>query len=156
MTDEGNTAVQSSNQQIVNALKESEQRYRAMFENMKSGVAVYQPVDNGQDFVFEDFNSAAERISRVHKDEVIGKKLMEKFPNMDKFGLLGSLQRVCQTGKPEYLPACYYKNEQREGWRENFIYKLPNAEIVAIYDDITDRKAAEENLRDSEERWQFA
>ena len=55
------------------ALLESEVRYREMFSHMRSGVAVYQTVDNGEDFVFKDFNTAAERISRISRDEVIGK-----------------------------------------------------------------------------------
>lgn len=33
------------------------------------------------------------------------------------------------------------------GWRENYVYKLPSGEIVATYDDITDRKHAEEQIR---------
>jgi PAS domain S-box-containing protein len=62
---------------------------------------------------------------------------------------------VYLTGKPEHLPASYYKDEQREGWRENFIYRLPSGEIVAIYDDITDRKRAEEDLRLQREELQI-
>ena len=125
---------------ILDALRESEHRYRAMFENMKSGVAVYQPVEGGSDFVFKDINKAAERISRIRKEDVIGRKLLEILPNMDKSGLLNCLRRVCQTGKPEHLPAYHYEDEQRQGWRENFIYKLPSGEIVVIYDDVTEAK----------------
>ncbi|MCX5873604.1 MAG: PAS domain S-box protein [Deltaproteobacteria bacterium] len=140
-------------EQMEDALQKSEQRYRAIFENTKNGVAVYQPVDDGQDFVFKDFNSAAERFERVRKEDLIGKRLLDVFPNADKFGVFASLQRVYQTGKPEHLPACYYKDEQREGWRENFIYRLPNGEIVAIYDDITELKRAEDALRESEQKF---
>jgi signal transduction histidine kinase len=31
-------------------------------------------------------------------------------------------------------------------WKENYIYKLPSGEIVNVYDDITERKQAEEKL----------
>ncbi len=132
------------------ALRLSEERYRAMFANMKSGVAVYEPIGDGEDFVFKDFNSAAERISNVTKEEVVGKRLLEKFPRMDEFGLPGALRRVYRTGQPRHLPATYYKDQIREGWRENFIYKLPSGEVVAMYDDVTARKRSEEALRDSE------
>ncbi len=126
------------------ALLESEVRYREMFSHMRSGVAVYQTVDNGEDFVFKDFNTAAERISRISRDEVIGKSLLTLFPNMDRFGLFGALQRVYRTGQPEYLPAAYYKDPYREGWRDNFIYKLPSGDVVAIYEDVTERLSAEQ------------
>ena len=47
------------------------------------------------------------------------------------------------------------KTGVREGWRENFVYKLPNGEVVAIYDDVTERKKSEEELRDSERRFRM-
>ena len=46
-------------------LRASEERYRLMFENMSSGVAVYEAVQGGEDFIFKDFNRAAEKIEQV-------------------------------------------------------------------------------------------
>jgi PAS domain S-box-containing protein len=135
---------------VEEALQASESKYRAMFQYMRSGVAVYEAVDNGDDFIFRDFNAAAERISRISRDHVIGQHLLRLFPNMDRFGLFAALQRVYRTGQPEHLPTAYYQDQTREGWRENFIYKLPSGEVVAIYDDVTERKRAEESLRESE------
>ena len=37
-------------------------RYRELFEHMPSGVAVYYIIDGGKDFIFKDFNRAAENI----------------------------------------------------------------------------------------------
>jgi len=36
------------------ALRESESRYRTLFENMSNGVAIYKAVNGGEDFVFVD------------------------------------------------------------------------------------------------------
>jgi PAS domain S-box-containing protein len=123
--------------------KRKERRYRAIFENMRNGVAVYQTVDDGRDSVFIDFNKAAEQLDGVRKSGLIGKRLLDVFPNADKFGVLASLQRAHQTAEPEYLPASYYRDEHSEGWRENFICKLPDGDIVAIYNDITDHNLLE-------------
>ena len=41
----------------------------------------------------------------------------------------------------------FYQDERIVGWRENFVYKLPSGEVVAVYSDETDRKQAEEALR---------
>ena len=136
-----------------NALIESEERYRAMFSYMKSGVAVYRAEDAGMDFSFVDFSPSAERISRIKKDALIGQRLLDKFPNMDRTGLFAALQRVYRTGVSEHLPAFYYKDADREGWRDNFIYKLPSGHVVTIYEDVTERMQAEQAVRESEEKY---
>jgi PAS domain S-box-containing protein len=134
-----------------NAMQESEIRFRELFNNMSSGVAVYKPVENGNDFVFTDLNRTSERIEKVKKEDAIGKKVTEVFPGVTEFGLLDVFQRVYKTGKPEYHPVSLYKDEKISGWRENYVYKLPSGEIVAVYDDITEKKQAEQDLRKSEE-----
>lgn len=133
-----------------------EDRYHGLFQHMRAGVAVYEAVDDGNDFIFKDFNISAERISKISKENLIGKRLLEVFPNMDDFGLLGSLRRVYKTGLSEHLPAKFYQDKFREGWRDNYIYRLPNGEVVAIYEDVTVTKLIELALRESETRWRFA
>jgi len=118
-------------------------RYEAMVSEMSSGVAVYEAVDDGHDFIFTDYNSSAQKIDRLSRTEVLGKKVTEVFPGVKEFGLLDVFRRVYRTGKPEHCPISEYKDERIDGWRENYIYKLPTGELVAIYDDVTDRKRLE-------------
>jgi PAS domain S-box-containing protein len=132
------------------ALRESEVRFRELFNRMSSGVAVYEAIDNGGDFIFRDFNPAAEKIEKVNRKDIIGKRVSEVFPGVKAFGIFDVFQRVWQTGKPEYFPQNIYKDGRDPGsWRESWIFKLPTGEIIAIYDDITERKRAEEELRES-------
>jgi signal transduction histidine kinase len=45
-----------------------------------------------------------------------------------------------------------YRDERISVWVENFVFKLPGGEIVAVSSDITERKRTEEALRSSHER----
>ena len=139
--------------QTEKSLKESEEKFRQMFETMNNGVAVYEAVDDGRDFIFKDFNAAGERIEDVKREAIIGKRVTTVFPGVEEFGLLDVFKRVWQTGKAENHPISFYKDDRLTGWRENFVYKLPSGEVVAIYEDITDRKRAEEALKESEKRY---
>jgi PAS domain S-box-containing protein len=142
----------SERRRMEQAVQESEARFRELFENMSSGVAVYEAVDGGKDFVFKDFNAAGEKIGKVKKEELIGKRVLDVYPGMEEFGLLGVLRKVWKSGKPARLPASYYKDDRREGWRDNYVYRLPSGEVIAVYDDITERKKAEDALIESEEK----
>jgi PAS domain-containing protein len=51
-------------QMAQQGLATSENRFRELFENMKSGVAVCEAIDGGSDFIIRDFNRAAEGIGR--------------------------------------------------------------------------------------------
>ena len=124
-------------------LVESEGRFRDLFEHSASGVAVYRPVDEDRDFIIQDFNRAAETFEHVKREEIIGKRVTEVFPTIEKFGLLDVFRRVARTGQSEQHPVSYYSDGRLSGWRENAVYKLPSGEIVAVYEDRTAQKQAE-------------
>ena len=126
-------------------LKENESRFRAVFENMSNGVSIFEVIGNGEDFIFKDFNKAAEKIDKIKKEDVIGKSFLTVFPGFKDSGLFDILKRVWKTGKPEYHPPMLYKDGRITSWRTNYIYKLPSGEIVSIYEDVTAQKQAIEN-----------
>ncbi len=128
-------------------LQEIETRYRELFENMISAVVIYEPVDDGADFIIVDINPASERLENVRREEVIGRRVTEVFPGIREFGLLETLRRVWVTGTPEHHPVGFYEDKRIRAWRENQIYKLPSNQVVAVYNDVTERKRIEENLR---------
>ena len=128
------------------ALHESEERYKALFHNINSGAAVYKAVDDGDDFIFVDFNKAGEKIEKIKKEELLNKRVTKIFPSIKEFGLLDVFKRVWKTGKPEKLPIAHYRDQRISGFRDNYIYKLPSGEIVAVYSDETEQKQVEREL----------
>ena len=133
-------------------IKDSEFRFRELFNHIGSGVAVYAVENNGMDFIFVDFNSAAERIEGAKRKDVIGKNVLDVFPSFKDSGLIDVFKKVWKTGEPVHHPAFFYKNKIVSGWRENYIYRLPRGEIVEVYDDVTKRKNNELKLIKSNEK----
>jgi len=124
-------------------LKEYQAKFKVLFENVCSGVAIYEARNDGEDFVFVDFNPAAEQIEHIKKEELIGKSVTEVFPGVRQFGLFEVFRRVYKTGTPEHHPISVYKDERIAGWRENYVYRLPSGQVVAVYDDVSARKRTE-------------
>ncbi len=137
----------SQRKQAEQALAQSEARYRELFNNMSSGVAVYEAVEQGRDFVFKEINQAGERITQTPRRQLLGKKVSQAFPGVKDLGLFQAFQRVCQSGQPEHHPTVLYQDQRLSLWVENYVCKLPSGEIVAIFDDITQRKRAEDSLQ---------
>jgi PAS domain S-box-containing protein len=136
--------------QAEKALRESEHRLHELFDHMSSGVAVYEARDDGEDFIIKDFNQAGERISNVKRDEVVGRRVLKIFPDVKAFGLFDVFQRVWRTGRSEHHPTSLYNDNRLTFWAENYVYKLPSGEIVAVFDNVTERKQAEAKVQESE------
>lgn len=138
------------------AREKVEERYLQLFDNMSSGVAVFSAMENGQDFIFQDLNRAAELIEKIDKADVIGHRLTEISPGVVEFGLFEVLQRVWQSGQSEHHPLAVYEDDRIQAWRNNFVCKLPTGEIITIYEDVTKEKQAEKELLDQKESLSFA
>ncbi len=137
---------EEASHQKTNELALSNKFLYELFENMRSCVAVYRVSPDGGDFIFSGINLAAERLENIRREEVIGKNVVECFPGVVSFGILEVFRRVWRTGVAEHFPFSFYQDGRIEGWRDNYVYKLTNGEIVAVYDDVTEQKRSEVEL----------
>lgn len=132
-------------------LQESEKRYRSLFENMHEGYAYCKMLfdqDAPQDFIYIDVNNAFEKLTGLK--DVAGKKVSEVIPgikesNPELFDIYG---RVASNGKPEKFET-YVKSLGI--WFSIAVYSPGKGYFIAVFDNITTRKQAEEKIKKSNE-----
>ena len=134
------------------ALRESEERYRSLFENMLEGFAYCRMLyENGRptDFIYLNVNPAFNRV--IGTSVVVGKPVTEVFPGIKEafpelFKIYG---RVASTGEPESFDIDFKPSKK---WLHISVYSPAKEYFVAIFEDITGRKRAEEVLTENEAR----
>ncbi len=132
----------------------NEEKFRDLMENMHSGAAVYEAVAGGADFEVKDFNRSGEKIDKIAREKVIGRRVTDVFPGVKESGLFDVFQRVWKTGRPEHFAGGVYQNPRTPpSWRESYVYKLSSGEIVNVYQDVTQIKLAQKALEESEKRF---
>jgi len=128
-------------------LYQNKKIFKEFFENINSGVAIYETIDNGKNFIIREMNKAGLAICEVSSKNIIGKNLLEVFPGVDASGFIDALRRVWKTGKSERSPTALYQDDKLYGWTEMYIYKLPSEKIVALFESQTKLIEAEQNFR---------
>jgi diguanylate cyclase (GGDEF)-like protein/PAS domain S-box-containing protein len=127
--------------------KASETRYHQVLAKMSDGVAIYEAVDEGSDFILKELNPSAERILNLTLAEVRGQSVSEIFPEATVREHCEVFQRVWQSHQPEHFSAEQHPNNRITLWTEHYIFRLSNRELVAVFQDVTARKRAEEQLQ---------
>ncbi|GEM_PF-2055898 len=116
--------------------------YQIPIDFLPLNVAVYRY--SGQDFIFVDFNTMAEETEGIKKEDLLGKNLCAMFPAVKEFGLYDVLLRVHEQGGHETFEKSFYRDNRVSGWRRNEIIKLPNGDVMAVYEDLTKAKQLED------------
>ncbi|MFX0001677.1 MAG: PAS domain-containing protein [Candidatus Hermodarchaeota archaeon] len=122
---------------IESELYATDQIFKELLENIKSGVAIYETDDNGENFIIRQMNNTGLTICQVSKKEIIGKNLRDLFPNVAHFGFIDSLRRVWKTGRSEHFPTALYQDNRVSGWAKMYIYRLPSEKIAVIFEEQT-------------------
>jgi PAS domain S-box-containing protein len=144
-------------ERVEQSLQNSEAHFRSLFENMSEGYAYCKMSfdDRGrpEDFVYLNVNSAFGELTGLR--DVIGRKVTEVIPGIRESQpeLFEAYARVIMTGKSENFE---FELKSLAMWLAISVYSPQKEHFVAVFDVITERKRAEQELRESEIRFRQA
>lgn len=127
-------------QKAKKAVIESEERYRALFENMNDGLVLCELIRDPEgvvvDYVIKDANPQFEEIAGLGPDEAIGKRGSEIFRSIVP-PFLETYRQVDETESP-----AKFEGRIPETGRHFSIsaYSMGRGEFAAIFSDITEEK----------------
>lgn len=142
--------------QAEDALRASESTYRALFDNMLNGLAYCRMVyieDQPVDFVYIKVNKTFETLTGLH--HVIGRKASDVIPGICEQDqqLLEVYGRVALTGQSEHFELFV---NSLQTWFSLSVFSPQAGYFVAVFEVITDKKIAEQSLKESEQRLRLA
>ncbi len=137
--------------QADKALKESEEKYRTLFENAAFPITYWDT--KGRNLMAN--RMAADRL-RLKADDMLGKDLYELFPDMADF-IAQRFQKIIESGKgAEFQDTMELPTGTYCFWSDIQPVKDTNGNIFAVQivsQDHTDRMQAQEAQRESEEKF---
>ncbi len=134
------------------ALRESEEKYRSLYDAMKEGVAIHEVVydasGEAKDYIILDVNPSYEKILGLKKEKAVGCKASELYG----------------TGQPPYIEI--YAKVAASGQATSFetyfppmdkhfsisVFSPRRGQFATVFTDITDRKRVEESLQRAHEK----
>ena len=142
------------------ALRASEERLQISIDHMVDAYALHEAIldDNGRmvDYRFLEFNPAAQKIANVTREAIVGKTARQLFPHVVERKLMDRYAEVMATGVPAIIEDFYYAGDNLDKALNITCFRIDQYHFVCMFRDITDRKRAEEELRDMTERLRLA
>jgi PAS domain S-box-containing protein len=133
--------------QAKEVLQESEEKFRLMFNQMVSASALFEVIFNKRgkpdDYRYIEVNPAFERNTGKTKDQVIGKTLLEVFPDTERYWLQ-RFEKVTLNGNPIEIEN-YHQELDKYFHVTGFVPK--KGQVAVTFVDITDRMRIEKALQ---------
>ncbi len=128
-------------------LRESEERYRRLFNEMTTGFALHEIIldEHGQpcDYRFLNVNPAFERLTGLRGEEVIGRRGLEILPDLESVWL----ERYGQVALTGAALEFEEYNRSLDKYFDVRVFCPTAGQFATLFHDISDRKRVENALR---------
>ncbi len=127
-------------------VKRSEEKYKALVNQMQQGVALHEVILNKEEEVinyrFLEANESYEKLTGLKKKDILGKTVLEVLPDIENYWI-EKFGHVAKTGEP-----LHYENYARELGRcyDVLAYRTKPLQFAVIVTDITERKQMEQKM----------
>jgi diguanylate cyclase (GGDEF)-like protein/PAS domain S-box-containing protein len=127
-------------------IRQSEEKYRLLFDNMTTGFALHEVIcdDQGKvvDYRFLEINPAYQKLTGLTLD-IIGKTVLEVLPGTEPYWI-DVFGQVAMTGVPSL-----YENFSKElgRWYQVWTFSPKKGQFAVIISEITERKNIEQELQ---------
>jgi diguanylate cyclase (GGDEF)-like protein/PAS domain S-box-containing protein len=140
----------TARKQMEEALLDSEQRYRSLFESVQEGFALFHAVldESGRavDFRLLEANPAFERTFQALPNPLTGRAAGEFFPAINQ-EWIDVFKEVLETGQPRRLDTF---SQDLQKHFEVLFFRPRSGQVATISTDITSRKLVEMALNESQ------
>ena len=120
-------------------------RFRAMVLAAPLGMHFYRLEPDGR-LVFIASNPAGDRILRLDHTTCLGKTIEEAFPALVGTEIPDRYRAAARDGTPWHVETVTYRDERVEGAYQVEAFAIAPGEMVAIFQDVTDRARAAADL----------
>ncbi|MDH4203129.1 MAG: PAS domain S-box protein [Phycisphaerae bacterium] len=127
---------------------EYRQRYRNIINSAPIGILTYELTPDGQ-LLLTGSNPAANTILGHDFTPSVGKPIEEVFPELVNTFLPDEYRRICREGGCYHGDNFEYRDERVSGFYEFDAFQTSPGNVAVAFTDVTERKLAEEQIRQS-------
>ncbi|MHC4132665.1 MAG: PAS domain S-box protein [Planctomycetota bacterium] len=138
--------------QAEEALRNSLQTSHDIVQTIPSGLFLYQyePPDK---LILLNANPEAQRLTGINVQDFIGKDFNELWPQAKAAGIADAFLNVAKTGQHFDNEELVYEDQKLQGFFRTRVFSLPGNRLAVAFENVTERKRAEQALLESEERY---